>query len=204
MSITGIPTVGEQSKVSCTVHHTCISAPPILTLNDVRGADLTVDVLVPDGMWARTVERTWTVQEEDQSVKCTVSYSGGQKATSELRLDVECPYDDITMVEPPGEVTEGVAKSVICSVSYKCKKNKPTIVWNYKDLQSSLHTEQMSSYTYKTVSNLTFIGSLSDDRKPLTCTAQFNTGETSAFAVLHIKKYEKPDEETSTHDGSLP
>lgn len=91
------------------------------------------------------------------------------------------------MDEWQGNATEGVAKSVICSVSYKCKKNTPTFEWNYKDMQSSLHTEEISSSTFKTVSNLTFIGSLEDNGKSLTCTARFMTGETSDSATLHIK-----------------
>lgn len=91
------------------------------------------------------------------------------------------------MIEPPGEATEGVAKSVICSVSYKCMKNVPTIVWNYKDMQSSFHTKKISSNAYNAVSNLTFIGSLGDDFKSLTCTAQFITGKTSDSATFHIK-----------------
>lgn len=76
--------------MSCSVRHTCISAPPILTINGLRGVDSTMDTLVSDGIWERKVERSWTVTEEDQSVKCTVSYRGGQTATNELRLNVEC------------------------------------------------------------------------------------------------------------------
>lgn len=93
LSINGIPRVGEQSRVSCTVRHTCISAPPILALNGRTGADQIMDTLVSDGIWERKVERIWTVEEEEQSVKCTVSYHGGQTATSELRLNVECEYN---------------------------------------------------------------------------------------------------------------
>lgn len=91
------------------------------------------------------------------------------------------------MIEPPGEATEGMAKSVVCSVSYKCMKNAPTIVWNYKDMQSSFHTKKISRNVYNAVSNLTFIGSLGDDGKSLTCTAQFITGNTSDSAAVHIK-----------------
>ncbi|XP_027142177.1 myelin-associated glycoprotein isoform X2 [Larimichthys crocea] len=201
LSIVGIPRVGEQSQVSCNVRHTCISAPPVLTLNGLSGSDRTVDTLVSDGIWERKVERIWTVKEQDQSVKCTVRYQGGQQATSELKLNVECPYEEIKMTEKPGEATEGVANSVICSVSYKCKKNTPTIVWNYKDMQSSLNTKMISTDTYNTVSNLTFIGSLGDDGKSLTCTAQFITGETSDSATISIKKYEKPVEEIDPHES---
>ncbi|XP_054478238.1 Schwann cell myelin protein-like isoform X2 [Anoplopoma fimbria] len=192
LSIIGIPRVEEESTVSCNVRHSCGSAPPTLTLNGILGKEVITDTLVSDGIWESTVERTWLVQEEDQSVKCTVSYRGGQKATSELKLNVECPYDEIKMTERPGVLTEGVAKWVICSVSYKCKKNKPTIVWNYEDIKSSLKTKEISGNTYNSVSNLTFIGSLGDDGKPLTCTAQFATGKTSDSEILHIKKYDRP------------
>lgn len=51
-----------------------------------------MDTLVSDGIWERKVERIWTVREEDQSVKCTVGHRGGQKATSEIKLNVECEY----------------------------------------------------------------------------------------------------------------
>ncbi|XP_068592620.1 uncharacterized protein [Cebidichthys violaceus] len=192
LSIIGIPRVGEESTVSCNVRHSCASAPPTLNLDGIPGKEVITDTLVSDGIWERTVGRTWLAKEEDQSVKCTVSHRGGQKATSELKLNVECPYDKITMTERPGVETEGVAKSVICSVSYKCKKNRPTIVWNYEDMQSSLKTKEISSNTFNVVSNLTFIGSLEDDGKSLTCTAQFVTGETSDSEILHIKKYVRP------------
>ncbi|XP_073340707.1 uncharacterized protein [Pagrus major] len=201
LSTIEILTVGDQSRVSCNVHHTCITAPPILTLSGITGADSTMDNLVSDGIWERKVERTWTVQEEDQRVKCTVRFSGGQEATSELRLHVECPYESITMLERPGNTTEGVAKTVICSVGYKCKKNIPTIVWNYKDMQSVFDIKIISSDTYRAVSNLTFIGSLEDDGKSLTCTAKFYSGETSDSATIHVEKYEKQVEEIDPHEN---
>lgn len=90
------------------------------------------------------------------------------------------------MTEPPDNTTEGVAQAVICSVSYKCMKNKPTIVWNYKDLQSSFYTERISSNTFKAVSNITFIGSLDDDGKALTCTAQFIAGDTTDSRTIRV------------------
>lgn len=112
------------------------------------------------------------------------------------------------MVERPGNATEGVAQSVICSVSYKCKKNTPTIVWNYKDMQSSFDDKMISSDTYRAVSNLTFIGSLGDDGKSLTCTAKFYSGETSDSATIHVKRKfppvtQWPLEEKVNHFGKL-
>lgn len=90
LSIAGNPRVGDLSWVYCSARHTCVSAPPTLTINGVHGTDRIVDILVSDGIWERRLERNWTANEEDHSVKCTVSYRGGQRATSELTLNVEC------------------------------------------------------------------------------------------------------------------
>lgn len=88
-----MPRVGEQSTVSCSVRHTCISAPPTLSLIDIPGTDHLIHTLVSDEIWESKVERTWIVTEENQDVKCTVSYQGGQKATTELKLNVVCEYN---------------------------------------------------------------------------------------------------------------
>ncbi|XP_016530553.1 uncharacterized protein LOC103143120 [Poecilia formosa] len=200
MSIIDAPRVGNQSKVTCKVQHTCSSAPPVLALSGIPGADRTVDSLLSDGIWERTIERTWNVEEDHKKVECNVKYPGGQSAKSELLLQVECPFETIKMVEPPGELTEGVAKSVICSVSYKCKTNTPTIEWNFSDMLYLPKHKKISSNTYTTESNLTFIGSLEDNGKPLTCTAHFVAGETSDSSVLQIKKYVPIEEELNMED----
>ncbi|KAM4735172.1 uncharacterized protein FYW61_005721 isoform 2-T2 [Anableps anableps] len=192
ITITEIPRVGDESRIVCKVQHTCSSAPPTLSLNGIPGTDRIIDSPVSDGIWERTIERTWNAKEDHKKVECTVRYPGGQSAKSELLLHVKCPYEKIKMVKPPGEVTEGVAKSVICSVTYKCKSNTPIIEWNFSDMQNLVKQQQISSNSYTTVSNLTFIGSLGDNGKPLICTAQFGTEETSDSSVLQIKKYEEP------------
>lgn len=91
------------------------------------------------------------------------------------------------MTDPPINATEGVATNVICFVFYKCKKNLKAIVWNYKDMQSSGRTDDLPNNAYKTSSNLTFIGSLEDIGKLLTCTAHFRSGETSKSSTILVK-----------------
>uniref|UniRef100_A0A3Q3EXI1 Ig-like domain-containing protein n=1 Tax=Kryptolebias marmoratus TaxID=37003 RepID=A0A3Q3EXI1_KRYMA len=184
------PKVGVESKVSCTVRHTCITAPPVFTLSGIPGTDRVTDSQVSDGVWERTVERTWTAEEQHKSVECNVAYPGGQKARKELQLNVECLYEEITMINPPGEMIEGTARSVVCSVTYSCKKNKPSIVWNFPDMLSTVKTMEITKDFYNISSNLTFIGSLGDNGKKLKCTAEFSKGETSASADLKIGPYE--------------
>lgn len=86
----GIPRVGEQSMVTCSIQHTCGSSPPTLTISGIGGADKTTNTQLSDTMWESKVERSWTVQEEDQSVECTVSYPGGQQSAINVKLNVEC------------------------------------------------------------------------------------------------------------------
>lgn len=97
------------------------------------------------------------------------------------------PYEKITMTERPSVMTEGVAQSVICSVLYKCRKDTPTIVWSYSDMQSSMSNKKLPNNTFVAQSNLTFIGSLEDNGKSLTCTAQFIAGKTSDSTIIQVK-----------------
>lgn len=87
---TDMPRVGEQSMVTCSVQHTCDSNPPTLTISGIGGADKTTNTILSNMMWERKVKRIWTVQEEDLSVECTVSYPGGQESASSIKLNVEC------------------------------------------------------------------------------------------------------------------
>lgn len=112
------------------------------------------------------------------------------------------PHEEITITAPESNATEGVAQYIICSVLYKCKKNMPTIVWNYSDMHSSFSAQNIHSDTFVAQSNLTFIGSLDDDGKTLTCTAQFITGKTSCFRTIHVKsEYTKEDKQWGFFGG---
>lgn len=90
LSISGIPRVGEESRVTCSAQHTCLSSPPVLTISGIFGSDTNANITVSEGVWEQRVERVWTPKEDDQSVKCAVRYQGGQTASSDLRLNVEC------------------------------------------------------------------------------------------------------------------
>ena len=86
----GVPLVGEEMKVFCSVRHSCPAAPPTLTLHHPPGVSLLSQTEVSHGVWERTIEHTWTVREADEKVVCTVEHPGGPTATTHLRLEVEC------------------------------------------------------------------------------------------------------------------
>ncbi|XP_030225228.1 Schwann cell myelin protein [Gadus morhua] len=195
VKMNGVPWVGEEMKVFCSVRHSCPAAPPNLTLDAEplgRTGGRLSETEVSHGVWERTLELTWTVREEDVGVVCTVRHPGGQTAKTNHRMKAECPLHEIKMSEEPGELMEGVARHVTCSVSYICKKPNLAITWNYSDMQSSRTTLETSGNTFNTTSILTFVPSLEDDGKVLTCTAQFTPGGTfSASSSLRVKKYKQ-------------
>lgn len=90
--------VGEQGTVACRVRHACFSAPPTLTLTGIPGTDQTMDTRVSEGIWERTVQRIWTIEEKDQHVSCAVRYPGGQTVKKEIPLHVECEYNVIYLI----------------------------------------------------------------------------------------------------------
>ncbi|XP_067367065.1 sialic acid-binding Ig-like lectin 14 [Channa argus] len=173
LSIISIPRVGEQSRVSCSVQHTCVSAPPTLTLNGTNGDDVTVDTLVSDGIWQRTVERTWIIKETDRSVECTVSYSGGQSARSELRLNVESPPEKNVMTSVPAEVDAGSTFSVSCAVMHTYPLHPPVFSCSVQNLTSEVVHTQMTQGLWETTSTITFMVPVGDGVKTLNCSATF-------------------------------
>lgn len=90
LSLSGVPRVGEESRVTCSVQHTCSASPPLVTISNIPVSERNTNTEVSKGVWEKRVERVWAPKEEDQSIECTVLYQGGQTATSELKLNVEC------------------------------------------------------------------------------------------------------------------
>lgn len=86
----GIAKVGEPVSLSCSVLHTCPSTPPTLTLSITRGTPKLTQTPLHDGKWKTTIEITWTVEENDKSVTCTVSYAGGQTTKTEISINPLC------------------------------------------------------------------------------------------------------------------
>jgi len=92
--------------------------------------------------------------------------------------------DKITIEPGLADVTEGVAKNFICSVYHSCKRETPTITWNYKNMQISTQSKTLSGSNRVTYSNITFLGSKDEHGKKLTCTAKFSGGVTAETSVV--------------------
>uniref|UniRef100_A0A3P8RBQ1 Ig-like domain-containing protein n=1 Tax=Astatotilapia calliptera TaxID=8154 RepID=A0A3P8RBQ1_ASTCA len=190
LSIIGILRVGEQGTVSCSVQHTCFSAPPTLTLKGLPGIDQNMDTLVSEGIWESKIVQTWTVEEEHQSVSCAVNYPAGQSAERSIPLNAECSISPLNISSTSDEFLEGYDSKVTCTALYTCHKNTPTLTWNYGSVAASTNTKKVPGETqWKTVSILSFKSSPSDNGRSVTCFAKFNGGQTQEVSIrLRVKR----------------
>lgn len=93
----GIAKVGEPVNLSCSVLHTCPSTPPTLRLSITRSTPNITHTPLHDGKWKTTMEITWTVEENDKTVTCTVSYAGGQTSKTEISVNPLCESETIAI-----------------------------------------------------------------------------------------------------------
>ncbi|XP_047676768.1 uncharacterized protein LOC113643674 isoform X2 [Tachysurus fulvidraco] len=189
LSITGIPRVGEQVTVSCSVLYTCPPSPPSLSVGKALETDITVHTPVHDGFWEITKVHTFIIKEEEPTITCKATFHGGQTSEAQIDLKAQCTYKDITINPDVADVVEGVGKNFTCTVFHSCKGHPPVFTWNYKDLPETVETKKGLSLTWATYSNILYIASLEDDGKKLTCTATFPGGEITSSIVLQVQKY---------------
>ncbi|XP_046718568.1 uncharacterized protein LOC124394426 isoform X2 [Silurus meridionalis] len=187
-NLLGITKVGESVTLSCSVIHTCPPTPPTLSLSITRGTSQFRHTPIHDGKWKVTREITWIVEENDKSVTCIVSYAGGQTSKTDTSINPICDFHNPVISPSQDEVMEGIVKIFTCTVQHTCQKDKPNIIWNYKDMPVSVKTNKVSSYIWNTVSSLKFRASRDDHGKTLTCTSQTSVGETSDHVTLKVKR----------------
>lgn len=90
LSITGIPRVGEQVTVSCSVLHTCPPNPPSLSVGKALETDITVHTPVQDGFWELMRVHTFIIKEEEKTVTCKATFHGGQTSETQVNLNAQC------------------------------------------------------------------------------------------------------------------
>uniref|UniRef100_A0A8C9VAT9 Ig-like domain-containing protein n=1 Tax=Scleropages formosus TaxID=113540 RepID=A0A8C9VAT9_SCLFO len=80
----------------------------------------------------------------------------------------------LTVGEP---VKVGETVSASCSVYHSCPSNPPLLSWNHVGTHS-VHSEKLPGGQWRMVSVLLFTSSVSDHKKPLTCTTKYWEGKT--------------------------
>ncbi|XP_015254783.1 PREDICTED: sialic acid-binding Ig-like lectin 5 [Cyprinodon variegatus] len=134
---------GVASTVTCSVSYTCSNNKPTFTWN-YANMPATSNTYKDGTWWKTTSTLTFTPSAKDHGnhLRCSAHFPGRSTQDRSIPILVK----KIKMNELPGELTEGVEKSVICSVSYKCKKSRPTIEWNYSDMQSEIALVRSENY----------------------------------------------------------
>lgn len=90
LSITGIPRVGEQITVSCSVLHTCPLNPPSLSVGKALETDIIVHTPEQDGFWEVRRVHTFIIKEDEKSVTCKATFPSGQTSEAQLDLNATC------------------------------------------------------------------------------------------------------------------
>lgn len=90
LSITGLPRVGEQITVSCSVLHTCPPNPPNLSVGKALDTDIIVHNPVQDGFWETIRVHTFVIKEDEQTVTCKATFPGGQTSETQINLKAQC------------------------------------------------------------------------------------------------------------------
>ncbi|CAL8286747.1 unnamed protein product [Merluccius merluccius] len=181
---------GKASQVTCTAEYTCQKNTPTFSWNYREMPARSEVTPVAAGHWRALSTLTFTAaaKDQDRPLTCTARFTGGHRQEESTTIQVKSPCDDVLMAPPLGELMEGVVEHVTCSVSYKCKKVTPSITWSHGDTQSTMTTLTVSQDTYTTTSNLTFVPSLDDNGKLLTCAAQFTSGVNSEASTKLLVK----------------
>ncbi|XP_076833281.1 uncharacterized protein LOC143478202 [Brachyhypopomus gauderio] len=201
LSFTGIPRVGEQSTVSCSVYHTCPSSPPVLSLGEALPNDITVHTPMQNGVWELTKHHTFYTME-DHVVTCKATFLGGQISEAQLNLNPQCIHKDITIVPEEADVTEGFGKNFTCTVYHSCKTQAPEISWNYEDYETT-GTKKSIGLSWATTSNILFLPSMEDNGKKLNCTAKYPDEEITASVLLQVLKYVPKDVDPYENDTTV-
>ncbi|XP_066535156.1 uncharacterized protein [Hoplias malabaricus] len=188
LSITGMPRVGEQITVSCSVLHYCQPSPPTLDMGEGTQHLTTVNSAVQDA-WMTTKQHTFKIKEDDQTVTCKAKFPGGKTSEAQISLNAQCVCEDILIEPEVADVTEGIAKNFTCEVFHSCKRDSPTISWNYADMPETVETKEKRGSGWITSSNVLFLASMEDHGKELICTAKFLNEETTMSVVLQVQKY---------------
>ncbi|KAM6936706.1 uncharacterized protein PEZ65_006764 [Lycodopsis pacificus] len=140
--ISGSMKVGQPVLVQCTVYHTCSTNPPTLSLNiPLRSHSLTHSS-TSGGTSKTTLTTTLNIENDHQSVECSVRHTGGLTAKATKTLNAECSFSPLTISHTSDEFLEGQASKVSCTASYTCPKHIPTLTWNYGSMPASTDTSK--------------------------------------------------------------
>lgn len=91
-------------------------------------------------------------------------------------------------IQSPDEFLEGHESKVVCTASYTCGNDMPTLRWNYDQMPATKDFKNLSKTEWNAVSTLAFTASANDLGKSLTCYAQFPGGQTlEVSTTLQVK-----------------
>ncbi|XP_073780301.1 sialoadhesin-like [Danio rerio] len=180
-------TEGVAQNFNCTIHHSCQKENPTITWNyeNMQVSEGTKILSGVDRVAYSTITFLGTTEDHGKNLACNAQFSGGN-ITASVALYVQCIEHNITIEPEMAEVSEGVTQNFTCTVHHSCKKENPTITWNYENMQVSEGTKTLSGFDQLVYSTIAFLGTKEDYEKKLICSAEYSGGNITAFVPLHV------------------
>ncbi|XP_073719471.1 sialoadhesin-like [Misgurnus anguillicaudatus] len=184
---------GVYMNFTCTVHHSCLKNPPILSWNfenmSVKNEKkLTGFELVTFS----TITFLGEKKDDGKKLICTANISG-QKITASVDLHLQRVHSSI-IIEPKlaADIIEGVDMNFTCTVHHSCQMNPLILSWNYENMPVKDGKKQLTGFEWATFSTITFLGAKTDDGKKLICATNISGQKITASVDLHVQQSPKP------------
>uniref|UniRef100_A0A8C8RP93 Ig-like domain-containing protein n=1 Tax=Pelusios castaneus TaxID=367368 RepID=A0A8C8RP93_9SAUR len=114
----GVLIEGDQTSITCSIRHTCPSAPPILSWSPPGGKAMTSHERLAGGSWQAESELNYTPSYKDHGsyLQCTATFPNKQQARSGLQLQVKYrPRDTAVAVVGLARLKEGDNVTLRCT-----------------------------------------------------------------------------------------
>ncbi|XP_007232412.3 myelin-associated glycoprotein [Astyanax mexicanus] len=159
----------KKVTVTCSVLHSCPSAPPRITWNH-PGKESIESKKQADDQWQLTSSLSFTTTNQDNNkvLSCTAEFTGGMKVSSSKILNVKYPPTDVKVISR-SLVTEGSSVEMNCSSDSNPAANSYKWITSNKTVVSEEQT-----YTMQSVNRHV---------EPLYCIAVNTEGESSSSLV---------------------
>ncbi|XP_036420051.1 sialic acid-binding Ig-like lectin 9 [Colossoma macropomum] len=180
--------IGQQITVQCSTYHTCPHRKPTLTLSGIEGTqDRLEHTDIGGGTWKITLIRNGIVKSDNHRVDCVVRHPGGLSASATKTHTATCPiYSPQITPDSSTEFLEGVETDIICSVMYKCPRDRPYIRWNGGQLSGSMSLVPGAQQEAR--STLKYTAWATDHGKVITCQVEFKASVQTVAITLKVKR----------------
>ncbi|XP_029433140.1 Schwann cell myelin protein-like isoform X2 [Rhinatrema bivittatum] len=119
------------------------------------------------------------------------------------RVTVTETPEDLSLSYPE-IMSEGESVTLNCSAQHTCPANPPSLTWDWTGIKASIHHEDFSGGSWRTVTSMTYSPSSEDHERSLQCSVTYPNGQQLQRKItLHIKYSPKDTVASLVGSGEL-